>query len=542
MELRPSGGDCSMIPSSNLNNCIRILPRRRRKTTGRKIHDGDQRLRDGTLPEPARMGWVVTGQEGEYLHPPPGNGYKRARRLRAERAAGSEPMIVTRAYKTELDPNREQRGALVRSAGMARFAYNWGYHRIEDFLALHRLPLPWSPIPSAYDLHQELNGLKGTQFPWMYEVSKCAPQEALSNLGVAYGNMFSDLQDSSICRGRSREHRRQCRRRHVRYVGPKSRKHGIGSFRLMGSIRVEGRHIQLPRIGRVRLKEKDYLPTQARSHKKEEPTERGRPRLLSVTVSQRTGRWFVSVQVEETVPAPKRVEGPRVGVDWNVSDEMLVAGDGTGGHVVFENPHSMKRHMMKVKRLGRQMSRKKLGSHNRARARGRLARAHMSVANIRRDALHRATTWLTKHNSAVVVQAGNFVGMMADHSIAGAVADAAPREVLRQLEYKARWNGSEHVLADKWFPSTQQCSKCGALNDIPRGEAIYRCDRCGLVLGRNQNASDNLSRWPPVRRSETAAATQPNACESREVAGSQEPVPGGEAGINRGRGQSLSTG
>ncbi len=207
-----------------------------------------------------------------------------------------------------------------------------------------------------------------------------------------------------------------------------------------------------------------------------------------------------------------------------------MAGDGTGGYVVFQNPHSLRRHLIKVKRLGRQLSRKKLGSHNRARARWRLARAHMRIANVRRDALHRATTWLTKHNSAVVVQAGNFWGMMADHSIAGAVADAAPREVIRQLEYKARWHGSDHVLADMWFPSTQQCSRCGALKVMSRGVAIYRCHGCGLVIGRNQNAADNLSRWPPVRRPETAAGTQPNACESREVHGESQ-VLGGEVGI-----------
>ncbi len=441
------------------------------------------------------------------------------------------PMMVIRAYRTELDPNQAQRMAMVRSAGTARFAHTWGYHRIEAFRQFRQLPIPWSPIPSAYDLGRELNHLKHTEFPWMYEVSKCAPQEALKNLRRAYDNMWRDLKDPSICRRRSREHRRRCRKRHVRYVSPRSRKHGIGSFRLTGSIEVESRHIQLPRIGRVRLKEKDYLPTRARSYTKGQPTEMGRPRLLSVTVSERAGRWFVSVQVQEELAEPKNVVGPRVGVDWNVSDEMLVAGDGTCRHVVFENPHSLRRHLMKLKRLGRRVSRKKIGSHNRAKARGRLARAHLRIANVRRDALHQATTWLTKHNSAVIVQAGNFSGMMADHHMAGAVADAAPASVLRQLEYKAWWHGSELVLADKWFPSTQQCSRCGSLREMPRGVAIYRCGECGLVLGRNQNASDNLSRWPSVRRSEMAAATQPNACESREVAGPRGPVPGDEAGI-----------
>jgi putative transposase len=435
-------------------------------------------------------------------------------------------MIVARAYKTELDPNQAQRGAMVRAAGTARFAYNWGYHRIEEFRAFHQLPLPWAPVPSAYDLHSELNTLKESEFPWMYEVSKCAPQEALNNLGVAYRNMWSDLKDPSLCRGRWKEHRKRCGKRHVRYVSPKSRKDGIGSFRLTGSIGIEDGHIRLPRIGRVKLKERGYLPAEAKVRKEDEDGDR----ILSVTVSEKAGRWYVSVQVQETVSEPKKVVGPRVGLDWNVSDEMLVAGDGSGGYVVFENPHSLRRHLMKVRRLNRHLSCRKVGSHNRAKARLRLARAYMRVANVRRDALHQATTWLTKHNSAVIVQAGNFSGMMADHYMAGAVADASPAEVIRQLEYKARWNGSEHVLASRWFPSTRQCSRCGNAKDMPRGVAVYCCDECGLVLGRNQNAADNLSRWPPVRRPETAVMARPNACESREVHGESQ-VPGGEAGI-----------
>jgi putative transposase len=160
-------------------------------------------------------------------------------------------MIVTRAYKTELDPNQAQRKAMVRAAGTARFAYNWGYHRIEDFLTLHRLPLPRSPIPSAYDLQRELNALKRTQFAWMYEVSKCAPQVSLYNLGAAYRNMWNDLEDPSLCRGKSREHMRGCTKRHVRYVSPKFRRNGIGSFGLTGSITIESGHIRLPRIGSV---------------------------------------------------------------------------------------------------------------------------------------------------------------------------------------------------------------------------------------------------------------------------------------------------
>ena len=81
-------------------------------------------------------------------------------------------MNITSAYKTELALNDKQATACKRHAGAARFAYNWGLARKQTAYAAT------GTSPSAIDLHRELNALKQTDVPWMYEVSKCAPQEA----------------------------------------------------------------------------------------------------------------------------------------------------------------------------------------------------------------------------------------------------------------------------------------------------------------------------------------------------------------------------
>lgn len=85
-------------------------------------------------------------------------------------------MQVTRGYKTELDLNNEQTTACLKHAGAARFAYNWGLSRYEAEYKAGR------KTPNAAYLHKELNALKQTDLPWLYEVSKCAPQEALRSL------------------------------------------------------------------------------------------------------------------------------------------------------------------------------------------------------------------------------------------------------------------------------------------------------------------------------------------------------------------------
>lgn len=129
-------------------------------------------------------------------------------------------MRVTRAYKTELDLNDRQVTACKRHAGAARYAYNWGLQRKqEDYRTTGK-------CPSAIDLHRELNALKQTSVPWMYEVSKCAPQEALRNLDRAFDSFFCrcTLKQEGKWRGK------------VGYPQRKTKKKGLGSFRLTGSI------------------------------------------------------------------------------------------------------------------------------------------------------------------------------------------------------------------------------------------------------------------------------------------------------------------
>jgi len=91
----------------------------------------------------------------------------------------------------------------------------------------------------------------------------------------------------------------------------KRRSKAIGSFRLTGSIHVYADAVQLPRIGRVRLKEHGYLPTEAK--------------IKSITVSEQAGRWFVSVQVEEEQHLPERTATTAIGVDLGIKVRREVA-------------------------------------------------------------------------------------------------------------------------------------------------------------------------------------------------------------------------
>jgi putative transposase len=197
---------------------------------------------------------------------------------------------ITRAYRYELKPNAQQRILLAKHAGAARFAYNWGLQqRIE-------LDQRTGKSTNGFEQHRELNRLKKTAYPWMYEVSKCAPQEALRDLDQAFQNFF---------RGR----------KEGRKVGfPRFRKKGRDDrFRLTGSIWIQGRMVQLPRLGCLRLKE--------------EPQVQGR--ILSATVRREADRWYVSLIVEMELPDPVPVEGPAVGIDLGLTHFATLQEHGT---------------------------------------------------------------------------------------------------------------------------------------------------------------------------------------------------------------------
>lgn len=359
-------------------------------------------------------------------------------------------MEVKRAFRYELDPNNEQRTACLKHAGAARWAFNFGLRRKKEAHAAGE------KTPTSVDLHRELNALKQTEITWMYDCSKAAPQEALRNLDRAFINFFE---------GRAG------------FPRFKSRKRGIGSFRLTGSIHVTDKTVQLPRLGILRLKEESAVTG----------------RILSATVSERAGRWFVSLQVEASIVVPDN-QGPTVGVDLGIS-RLATLSDGR----VFENPKAYRGRLGLLRRAQRILARRQKGSKRRELAKRRVASLHYKVANVRSDAIHKMTRFISMNYGAVGIEDLNVRGMVKNHCLAGAVQDAAFGMIRRQLEYKCPWYGSELVIHDRFLPSSKKCSQCGTVKDsLALSQRIFRCESCGHEQDRDLNAALNLR--PPVRR------------------------------------------
>ncbi len=381
---------------------------------------------------------------------------------------------ILKGFKVELDPNNRQATLFKMNCGASRWAYNWALAKKKEAFEKKE------KIPNNIELHRELNKLKGTEvLSWGYEVSKVAFQSGLINCDRAFQNFFT-----------------RCKKKVKGKKGfPKfkSKKNEKQSFKLDGSIYISDKnHIKLPRIGEVKLKESGYIPIDAE--------------IKSVTVSSKAGKWFVSCLIEDTVKVTSTPINEAIGVDLGIK-VLATCSDGT----VFENPKALRKNLKKLKRKQRQLSKKKKGSKNREKAKKKLAKLHFRISNIRKDALHKATSSIVQKNNVIVLEDLSVSGMMKNHKLAQSIGDASFHAFRLMIEYKAKWNGRTVIIANRFYPSSKLDHKSGKVNN-----SLTLADRTIIhddssTTDRDVNASINLKNYY-LNNLHTASSAEIKVC------------------------------
>jgi len=392
--------------------------------------------------------------------------------------------MTVQAYRFALEPTPAQERALCSHAGAARFAWNWGLAKCKE---RYEAESKWC---SGMELHKLWNAEKKADpaLAWWGENSKCAYQEAFRDLDRALRDFIKSKRGE---------------RKGKRLAFPRFKKRGKcrDSFRLSDrTSRCSGTTVTLPKLGTIR--------THENTRKLSRRLENGTARILSATVSRTARRWFVSftVEVQSVIPERHVRPGSVVGVDLGVKT-LLTGVDSAGNVLAIDGPKALRVSMRHLRRAGRTHSRKQLGGANRRKHADRLARVHARVANVRADAIHKATTDLAARYETVVVEDLNVAGLLRNHSLARAIADQGFGQAVRVLGYKTEWNGGRLVKADRWYPSSKTCSACGAVKaKLSLKVRVYECEACGLVLDRDVNAAINL------RDLAASGAERLNAC------------------------------
>ena len=235
--------------------------------------------------------------------------------------------------------------------------------------------------------------------------------------------------------------------------------------------------LKLPRIGRVHCMENVYKRVAG-------------ARLIRITVSRRAGHWYASLTVEResapaSLPEPKRRS---VGIDLGVKN-LATLSDGT----VIPNPRALGTRLKALRKAQKALSRKTVDSARREKAKEHVARLHARVADVRANAINKATTMIAGRYSVVCIEDLNVAGMMKNHHLARSLSDAALGEFRRQLEYKTARSGAALRVVDRWYPSSKTCSNCGVVKaKLSLSERVFNCDACGLSMDRDLNAAINI--------------------------------------------------
>ena len=396
--------------------------------------------------------------------------------------------MTLRAYKYALNPTPRQARLLDGHCGAARKAFNWGLGRVKAVMDQRTAEASYgisdelsTPVISwsMYSLRKAWNQAKDEVAPWWAEYSKEAYASGLTQLAAALKG-WRDSRNGKRA-GRS-----------VGFPRFKSKRRAVRSCRFTtGAIGCDERYAVLPRIGRIRLQE---TPASELLD--------GTARIVAATIRHERGRWFVSFTVEQQTPArsPERPDVV-VGVDLGIKSLAILA-DPDGEPQTVPNPKHLDASLRKLGKLSRRVSRRvgpdrrtgRLPSKRWQRANARRNRVHHAVAYQRADALHKFTTAIAAEYGTVVIEDLNVAGMLKNRRLARRIADAGFGEIRRQLAYKTQWNGGRLIVADRWFPSSKTCSVCGVVKaKLLLSERGYRCESCGLVMDRDENAARNLA-------------------------------------------------
>ena len=376
-------------------------------------------------------------------------------------------MSKMRSYRLELKLNKTQAALCAKSAGTARFAYNWKldqlireYEANKSQATMYDLPKVPSTLGNAQDWHKDWVLLK-SDLPWIRETSKCCGHEALRDLQIAFQRFFQNKSGY-----------------------PKFKKRGQrDSFRLAGSVFVGSDFVQLPVIGKVRLKEKNY------------PCVEGKIKLSQATVSRQADRWYVSFLLKEDVALPELAsfneinECDILGVDLGIK-ELAITSEGE----TFSNPKAYKSHLQKLQRYQRRVSRQQKDSNNKKKAITKLARMHRRIGSIRADAVHKLTTSLVKAKpKVIVIETLKPKNMSKNHSLASAILDSSFGKIKDTLKYKCSWGGICLIQAPAFYASSKYCSICGHKHkELTLADREWTCSNCGEHHDRDVNAAKNL--------------------------------------------------
>lgn len=358
-------------------------------------------------------------------------------------------MVITRAYKIRLYPNRAQRVFFNKSFGCCRVIYNEMLYELQN------------AYKNGITLNKnELFKQIKTKYVWMSESDSQGLCNTYQDLNTAYRNFFN----------------KKAKFPKFKKKKDKNTYRNAMCIKEVSKLFPDKTHIVIPKAGKIAFRQ-DYDFSNLNIQK-----------IYNITIERsKTNKYYCSICVDVEQEEYEHT-GEVIGIDLGIKDLVI---DSNGNK--YENPKYLNKVEKKIKHLNRLYSKKTKGSKNQEKARLKLAIAHEKLCNKRKDNLHKITTKLIKENDIICIENLNVKGMTKNHKLAKAIQDARFGTLVSMLKYKAAWHNRRIIEIGRFFPSSKLCSYCGHRMQYMGLEVRnWTCPVCHSEHDRDINAAINI--------------------------------------------------
>ena len=355
---------------------------------------------------------------------------------------------MQKGVKFRIYPNREQKNLINQTLGCCRLIYNKG-------LAMRNEAYQNGDKIGYSQTSAMLTELKKSEdFAFLKTVDSIALQQSLRDLDRGFVNFFQKRASHPVFKSKHDNHQ---------------------SYRTINqgdNIRIVGKHIKLPKLGYVKVRQSMEI-----GH------------INNVTVERTPTGKYVAVLNVEFEPVPKPNSGGKIGIDVGIKEFYSDSNVN-----MVPNPKHLEKSMRKLIREQRRLSRKEKGSSNRNKQRVKVALVHEKITNQRNDFLQKESTMLIRENQTICIEDLKVKNMMRNHRLAKAIASVSWSKFFDMLEYKATWYGNDIIRIPTMYPSSQTCSCCGYKNPLVKNLAVrnWECPECHTKHNRDTSAGINI--------------------------------------------------